>query len=129
MPASKAKPTTIEAYIDSCPAEQQGRLYQIHELIRKSAPGASEALKWSMPAYSYHRILVTYKAFKNHIGFYPMPSAIKAFAGELKKFKTATGSIQLPHDKPLPIALLKKIVKFRVKEDKEGTIQWRSARK
>lgn len=128
MPVSKAKPTTIEEYIESCPAEHQPRLYQIHELIRKAAPGASESLKWSMPAYSYHRILVTYKAFKNHIGFYPMPSAIKAFAKELKNFKTATGSIQLPHDKPLPVALLKKIVTFRVKEDKAGTIRWRTAR-
>lgn len=128
MPVSKSKPATIEAYIATCPGEVQERLHQILAAVRQAAPDASESLKWSMPAHSMHRILVTYKAFKHHIGFYPMPSAIKAFSKELKHFKTATGSIQLPHDKPLPIALLKKIVRFRVKEEKEGTIRWRTSK-
>jgi uncharacterized protein YdhG (YjbR/CyaY superfamily) len=79
-----------------------------------------------MPAYSYQKILVTYAAFKHHIGFYPMPSAIKAFAKDLKNYKTAEGSVQFPLDRKLPIALIKKIVKFRVKESEEGTIKWRS---
>lgn len=128
MPASKSKPATIEAYIASCPAEVQDRLHRILTCVRQAAPHATESLKWSMPAHSLQKILVTYKAFRNHIGFYPMPSAIKAFSKELKDFKTAKGSIQLPHDKPLPIALLKKIVRFRVKEEKAGIIRWRSGK-
>lgn len=119
------KPKTIEEYIYSTPPEIQERLWTLHETIKSAAPGATECLKWSMPAYSYQKILVTFKAWKNHIGFYPMPTAIKAFAKELKGFERAAGSIQLPNDKPLPIALIKKIVKFRVKESKEGTIKWR----
>ena len=119
------KPKTIEKYIYSAPAELQERLWQLHKTIKAAAPGATEALKWSMPAYSYQKILVTFAVFKNHTGFYPMPSAIKAFKKELTKYKTAEGSVQFPHDKPLPLALIKKIVKFRVKESKEGTIKWR----
>lgn len=119
------KPRTIEEYISAAPAELQERLLTLHEAIKSVAPGASEALKWSMPAYSYNKILVTWAVFKNHTGFYPMPSAIKAFKKDIAKYKTATGSIQFAHDKPLPLPLIKKIVKFRVKESNAGTIKWR----
>ena len=119
------KPKTIEEYIDAAVPEQLERLWKLHETIRTAAPGASEALKWRMPAYSYDKILVAWAVFKNHTGFYPMPSAIKAFRKDLVKYKTAEGSIQFPHEKPLPLSLIKKIVRFRVKESKEGTIKWR----
>ena len=120
------KPKTIEEYIDAAPADVQERLWDLHESIKTAAPGAKEELKWSMPAYSYQKILVTFAVYKKHTGFYPMPSAIKAFAKELAKYKTAGGSVQFPHDKPLPFPLIKKIVSFRVKESREGTIKWRS---
>jgi uncharacterized protein YdhG (YjbR/CyaY superfamily) len=120
------KPKTIEEYIGAAPTEVQEKLWQLHECIRSSAPGATEALKWSMPAYSYQKILLTFAVFKKHIGFYPMPSAVKVFKKELSHYKTAEGSIQFPLDRPLPLSLIKKIVKFRVKESKEGTIKWRS---
>ena len=120
------KPKTIEEYIYSGSPELQEKLWELHDCIKAAAPGAKEELKWRMPAYSYQKILVTFAVFKKHIGFYPMPSAIKAFAKELKSYKTAEGSVQFPHDKPLPLSLIKKIVKFRVKESKEGTIKWRS---
>ena len=120
------KPTTIEEYIEAAPEEAQDKLWQLHQTIRKAAPGAKEALKWSMPAYSYQKILVTFAVFKHHIGFYPMPSAIKAFAKDLSKYKTATGSVQFPLAQKLPVSLISRIVKFRVKESREGTIKWRS---
>jgi uncharacterized protein YdhG (YjbR/CyaY superfamily) len=126
MATSKLKPTSIEEYIEAAPVEHQERLYKLHSTIRKAAPGATEGLKWRMPAYSYQKILVTFAVFKNHIGFYPMSTAIKAFAKELKNYNTAAGSVQFPHDKPLPLSLITKIIKFRVKESKQGTIQWRS---
>ena len=122
---TKIKPATIEEYIDAAPPFVQKRLWQLHEAIRTAAPGAIESLKWRMPAYSYQKILVTFAVFKNHTGFYPMPSAIKTFSKELKKYNTARGSVQFPHDMPLPLLLIKKIVKFRVKESKTGTIKWR----
>ena len=120
------KPTTIEEYIEAAPEEAQAKLKQLHQTIRRAAPGAKESLKWSMPAYSFQKILVTFAIFKNHIGFYPMPSAIKAFAKELTKFNTAKGSVQFPLDQKLPVSLISKMVRFRVKESKEGTIKWRS---
>jgi len=126
MVSKKVKPTSIEEYIDAAPVESQDKLRQMHQCVRESATGAIESLKWGMPAYSHQKILVTYAAFKHHIGFYPMPSAIKAFANDLKKYKTAVGSVQFPLDQKLPLALIKKIVKFRVKESEAGIIKWKS---
>ena len=126
MVSNKIKPATIEEYIDAAPVETRDMLRQLHQCVRATAAGASESLKWGMPAYSHQKILVTYALCKHHIGFYPMPSAIKAFTKDLKKYKTAEGSVQFPHDQKLPLALIKKIVKFRVKESQEGTIKWRS---
>jgi uncharacterized protein YdhG (YjbR/CyaY superfamily) len=79
-----------------------------------------------MPAFSYHRILVMFAGFKHHIGFYPTPSAVKAFAKDLKKYHTATGSIQFTLEKPLPLPLIGKITKFRVKESLEKDGKWRT---
>ena len=123
---SKMKPKTIGEYIDAAPVETREKLWQLHECIRKAAPRATESLKWGMPAYSYQKILVTFSLFKKHIGLFPMPAAIKAFAKDLKKYKTAEASVQLPLGKALPILLIRRIVKFRVKQSKEGTIRWRS---
>jgi uncharacterized protein YdhG (YjbR/CyaY superfamily) len=125
MASTKIKPTTIAEYIDAAPAEVQERLWQLHNCIKKAAPGAKEELKWNMPGYSYQKILVTFAVFKKHIGFYPMESAIKAFAKDLEKYKTASGSVQFPLDAKLPLTLIKKIVLFRVKESKAQTIKWR----
>ncbi|MBS1607552.1 MAG: DUF1801 domain-containing protein [Bacteroidetes bacterium] len=126
MKSLKIKPTTIEEYIASAPIEIQERLILLHECILKAAPGATEGLKWRMPAYSYQKILVTFAVFKHHIGFYPMESAIKAFAKDLSIYRTAQGSVQFPHDKKLPLVLISKIVKFRAKESNDGIIKWRS---
>lgn len=126
MISKKAKPESIEAYIAATPKEVQELLRQMHECIREAAPGATESLKWSMPAYSYKRILVTFAVFKKHIGFYPTPSAVQAFAGSLTKYKTAAGSIQFPLDKPLPLSLIRKITMFRVKESVVADIKWKS---
>ena len=126
MATQKIKPTSIDEYINAAPIAVQEKLWQLHECIRKAAPGATENLKWRMPAYSYQKILVGFAVFKNHIGFYPMPSVLKKFVKELSQYKTGEGSVQFPLDKPLPVALISTFVKFRVKENKEGTIQWRS---
>jgi uncharacterized protein YdhG (YjbR/CyaY superfamily) len=122
----KLKPKTISEYIKIAPKESQEKLHEIRTCIRKSAPGAIESIKWGMPAFSHQRILVMFAGFKHHIGFYPTPSAMKAFAKNLAKFKTAKGSIQFPLDKPLPKALIRKITEFRVKESVEEDKKWRS---
>jgi uncharacterized protein YdhG (YjbR/CyaY superfamily) len=79
-----------------------------------------------MPAFSYKRILVTFKFFKKHIGFYPTPSAVRAFANDLVKFKTASSSIQFPLDKPLPLTLIGNITAFRVQESIEQDKKWKT---
>jgi len=126
MLSKKVKPGTIEEYIEAAPAEAQQKLRQMHQCIRAAATGAKEGIKWSMPAYSYRRILVAFAVFKNHIGFYPTPSAVKAFAKSLSKYATAKGSIQFPLDQALPLSLISKITKFRVKESLEGDAKWKS---
>lgn len=126
MSPKKARPKSITEYINAAPKEARKKLREIRACIRKSAPGAKESLKWGMPAFSYRRILVTFAAFKQHIGFYPTPSAVSAFAKDLSRFATATGSIQFPLDKPLPLLLIRKITAFRVRESIEQDKKWRT---
>jgi uncharacterized protein YdhG (YjbR/CyaY superfamily) len=126
MAIQKIKPDSIETYIAAAAPAAQEYLQQLLNCIRAAAPGATESLKWNMPAFSYTRILVTFAVFKHHIGFYPTPSVIQAFAKQLAKYKTAAGSVQLPLNEPLPLALLRKMVLFRVKESREEDAKWRS---
>jgi uncharacterized protein YdhG (YjbR/CyaY superfamily) len=126
MDTRKKKPKSISEYIKIAPKESQTMLREIYAIIQKSIPDATENIKWGMPAFSYDRILVMFAGFKHHIGFYPTPSALRAFAKSLTKYKTAKGSIQFPLDKELPVSLISKIVKFRVKENLEKDDKWRS---
>ena len=79
-----------------------------------------------MPAFSYRRILVTFAAFKHHIGFYPTPSAVRAFANDLSKYAKASASIKFPLEKPLPLPLIRKITAFRVRESIEKDRKWKT---
>jgi uncharacterized protein YdhG (YjbR/CyaY superfamily) len=126
MPTRKTRPETIDEYIAAAAKEVQTKLREMRECIRAAAPEATEGLKWGMPAFFYRRRLVTFAAYKNHIGFYPTPSAVKSFAKDLSKFKTADASIQFPLDKPLPLALIRKITEFRVRESLEQDKKWRT---
>ncbi len=126
MIQEKEKPKTITEYIKAAPKEAQEKLREMRTCIRTSAPRAKESLKWGMPAFSYRRILVTFAVFRHHIGFYPTPSAVKAFEKSLSKFKTAKGSIQFPLEKPLPLPLISKITAFRVRESNEEDKKWKS---
>ena len=126
MISKKSKPKTIAEYINAAPKETREKLREMRACIREAALGAKESLKWGMPAFSSRRILVMFAAFKHHIGFYPTPSAVKAFAKNLSQFKTAKGSIQFPLEKPLPLPLIRKITLFRVRESEEEDRKWRS---
>jgi uncharacterized protein YdhG (YjbR/CyaY superfamily) len=126
MPTKKTRPTNIDDYIAAAPKGAQKKLREIRACIRKAAPGATEGLKWSMPSFSYRRILVMFALHRTHIGFYPTPSAIQAFAKELSKFAHARGSVQFPLEKPLPLPLIRKITAFRGKESIEQDGKWRA---
>jgi uncharacterized protein YdhG (YjbR/CyaY superfamily) len=126
MTSKKLRPTTITQYINAAPRQAQKKLREMRACIRASAPGAEESLKWGMPSFSYKRILVTFAAFKHHVGLYPTPAAVRALAEDLTGYVTGKGSIQFPLEKPLPLALIRKIVAFRVRECIEKDGKWRS---
>ncbi len=112
----------IDEYIASFPEDIQKILEKLRVVIRKAAPKAEETINYAMPTFTLNGNLVHFAAYKNHIGFYPTPSGIDAFKKELSLYKGAKGSVQFPIDKPLPWALITKIVKFRVKENLEKAV-------
>jgi len=124
--AKKTRPKSVAEYIDAAPKEARRKLREMRKCVRAAAPGAKESLKWGMPAYSYQRILVTFAGHKQHIGFHPTPSALKAFAKELDAFETADNSIRFPLQEPLPLDLVRRITEFRVKESLEKDKKWRT---
>ena len=107
----------IDAYIAQFPKETQTLLKQMRETIRAAAPDATEAISYQMPTFKLHGNLVHFAGYKKHIGFYPVPSGIEAFKDELSVYKQGKGSVQFPLDQPLPLALIARIVKFRVEEN------------
>jgi uncharacterized protein YdhG (YjbR/CyaY superfamily) len=110
-------PKNVDDYIAAFPVATQTLLLQLRATITKAAPGAKETISYQMPAYKYHGALVYFAGYDRHIGFYPTASGIAAFKTELSAFKSAKGSVQFPLDKPLPLRLITRIVKFRVKEN------------
>jgi len=111
------KPTDIDAYISGFPEAIRKLLQEIRDTIKKAAPEAEEVISYGMPAFRQKGMLVWFAAFKNHIGFYPIPSGIEAFKEELTAFKGTKGSIHFPLDKPLPVELIFRIVSFRLTEN------------
>src|SRR6187551_2898588 len=105
---------TIDEYIASFPKEIQKLLKEMRATIQKAAPKAEEDIKYAMPTFVLNGNLVHFAAYKNHIGFYPAPRAIEEFKTELSKYEGSKGAIKFPLDKPIPLSLVRKIVKFRV---------------
>jgi uncharacterized protein YdhG (YjbR/CyaY superfamily) len=116
----KKEETVIDKYIFSQPREIQKPLQQVRDTIRKAAPAAEETINYGIPTFKLNGNLVHFAAFKKHIGFYPDPSGIEAFKKELSVYKGAKGSVQFPLDKPMPLELISRITKFRVKENLRG---------
>ena len=110
-------PSTIDEYIAGFPKDTQTLLQQVRTTIKKAAPKAEEAIKYAMPTFVLSGNLVHFAAFRNHIGFYPAPTGIKEFEDALAGYKTGKGSVQFPIDKPMPLKLIERIVKRRVKQN------------
>lgn len=108
---------TMDEYISAFPKNVQDVLRELRRVIRESAPQSEETISYGIPTFKLNGNLVHFAAFKNHIGFYPTPSAIVAFKKELSPYKQAKGSVQFPIGKPMPFDLVKKIVRYRVKEN------------
>lgn len=111
---------SIDEYIRTFPKEVQTILQELRMAIKAVAPDAGETISYGIPTFVLNSNLVHFAAYKKHIGFYPTSSGIRAFKKELSGYKTSRGTVQFPIDKPLPLALISKIVKFRVAENIEN---------
>ncbi len=108
------KPTTIDQFIATCPKQTRERLRTIRAMVKKEAPEAEEAISYGVAAFKLHGMLIFFAGFKHHVGIYPRP---KALADELADYKGGKGTIQFPNDKPLPLPIIKKVIKQRLKEN------------
>lgn len=116
------KVENIDDYISDFSVETQKYLNEMRELIRKLAPDSVESISYAIPTFSLNgKYLVYFAGFKNHIGLYPTPVGIEAFKEELLNYKTGKGSVQFPLNKPLPIALITKIVKYQIEQNEIKT--------
>jgi uncharacterized protein YdhG (YjbR/CyaY superfamily) len=108
---------TFEEYIARTPPKVRRLLKQLRATVRKAAPRAEEKISYRMPTFYLNGNLLHFAAYERHIGFYPTPSAIVEFASELKRYHTSKGAIQFPLDEPLPLGLVARIAKFRVRQN------------
>lgn len=114
----KIKPSyakSVDAYLSNFRGETLARLAVMRRMIFDILPTVEESMAYGMPAYKRHgKPLVYFAGYENHIGFYATPNGHEAFKAEFAKYKQGKGSVQFPHDKPLPLELVKRVVKFRV---------------
>jgi uncharacterized protein YdhG (YjbR/CyaY superfamily) len=113
----KQKPTDIDEYIAQFPADVQAVLQMVRETISNAAPDAEEVISYQMPSFKQHGILVHFAAWKNHIGLYPPISGDKALEKAIARYSGPKGNLQFPLDEPMPLKLIERIVKLRVKQN------------
>jgi uncharacterized protein YdhG (YjbR/CyaY superfamily) len=119
MKTELEKLETIDDYIASFPLEVRELLQKMRQTIKKAAPDAEETIKYQIPTFTLKGNLISFAAYKNHIGLYPAPRGTEEFQKELSVYKAEKHSLRFPLDKPIPFDLISNIVKFRVKEHLE----------
>lgn len=118
MAATKA--TNIDEYISGFPEETQEVLEQIRTVIQKAAPSAVEKISYAIPAFNLNNhYLIYFAGYKNHVSLYPVPKGDEAFQKEISAYRTGKGTLQFPLNKPLPLKLVAKTVKYSIKENAE----------
>jgi uncharacterized protein YdhG (YjbR/CyaY superfamily) len=113
------KAKDVDSYIAACPAAVQKKLQQLRQTIKKAAPEAEELISYQIPAYKFHGMLVFFAAWANHISVYPAPWNAEELKKEMSAYEGSKGTIKFPLDKPLPLRLIAKMVKFRMKQNLE----------
>lgn len=108
----------VDSYLKLVPAEARPMLQKLRALIQAAAPKAEEVISYGMPMYKQYGMLAGFMAAKNHCGFYP-GGIVQKYKDELKDYKTSKGTIRLPYDKPIPVTLIRKIVKENLKRNIE----------
>ena len=119
MKADAIKFKTVDEYMAAQVPATRKTLKELRKIIKQAAPQAEEVISYNMPAFKLHGQLVFYAGYKGHIGFYPVSSGIRAFKDELSGYEQSKGTVRFPLDQPLPLKLITRIVKFRVKENLE----------
>lgn len=122
MEGKQSPPKDIDDYIGRFPPQIQEILEKIRAVVRETAPEAEEAIAYQMPTFRLNGNLVHFAAFKNHIGFYPTPTGIEAFQPELAAYAGAKGSVQFPLNQPIPYDLIRRIVAYRVEENRSKAV-------
>ena len=117
MSSTKKRFKTIDEYIKTFPKDVQEILMELRYVINSAAPEAQEAISYQIPTFKLNGNLVHFAGYKNHIGFYPTPSAINEFKNELSQFQVSKGAIKFPIGKPIPFDLVRRIVEYRVLEN------------
>ena len=113
-------PKTVAEYLASVPKEHKASLLKLRKTIRSVVPNAEEVLSYGIPTFKLGRMLVAYAAFKEHCSFFPLSAAVlKAHIDELMDFETSKGTIRFTPKKPLPVSLVKKLVRARIIENEE----------
>ncbi len=112
-----ATPQTVDDYLAALPEEARATLEKIRKTIKAVAPKAAEVISYQIPMYKHHGMLVGFAAFKDHCSFFPGAKPMATYKDELKGYKTSKGTIRFPIGKPLPAALVKKLVKTRIAEN------------
>ena len=113
----KPKAKNVDAYIAAAPIEAQGKLRELRAIIRAAAPDAEERISYGMPYYSFKGRVAYFSAWKAHVGLYIPTPVIEEHKGELKGFATSKATVRFPLDRKLPIVLIKKLVRARVKKN------------
>ncbi|WP_411733153.1 iron chaperone [Paeniglutamicibacter sp.] len=121
---AKIKGATPEEYLGNVPVEHRPRARELHRALCEALPHASVQIKWGQPAFVDDTILVAYAVFSKHINLYTTPSSRDALAGELGGYTLGKGSIQLPHDEPLPLELIRLVATARATEFREHHVRW-----
>ena len=118
MKTLKKRFETIDEYIATFPRNVQDILDELRRIIRESAPKSEETISYGIPTFDLNgKHLVHFAAYKNHIGFYPTSSGITRFKKELSRYELSRGTVRFPINEPIPFDLIRKIVKYRVKEN------------
>ena len=113
------RPQTVDDYLAALPDDARATLEKLRKVIKAAAPKATEVISYQMPMYKHHGMLVGFAAFKDHCSFFPGAKPIATHKAELKAYETSKGTIRFPIGKPLPAALVKKLVRTRVAENEK----------
>jgi len=118
MPSTPAVPESIDGYIEAFPKDVQGKLQRIRRTIRRAAPQAEEAIRYQIPTFILHGNLISFAAYRHHIGLYPVPEGSAAFNRQLAAYRAARSTVRIPLDKPIPYSLISQMVRLRVMDNR-----------